>query len=180
MSERDVSAQDAVKEFLAPLGRLRLWPVAGTVAAAGAVWALGLVSGVDFALWQLVLLALAGVLAYSVVSGMRADTEPAPELVVHTVNEPSWRPFTDVNRWEDRLIFAEAKPGRFATTNAKEQLVAVAAERLRLRRGLSLAEQPDECRAVLGDATYRFLTEPVPDCPSPRRLGEHLHAIEEI
>ncbi|RRR97630.1 hypothetical protein [Glycomyces terrestris] len=169
-----------VKDFLAPFGRLRPWPAVAAVAAAGLAWAAALVSGVEFALWQLVLLALAAVLAYSVVSGMRADTEPAPDLVVHTVNEPSWRPFTEVNRWEDRFIFAEAKPGRFDTTNAKEQLVALAAERLRLRRGLSLAEQPAECRAVLGESTYLFLTGPVPDCPPPRQLGEHLNAIEEI
>ncbi|SDL01323.1 hypothetical protein SAMN05216298_2270 [Glycomyces sambucus] len=173
-------ARDAVREFLSPLGRLRLWPAVASVAAAVAVWAAALIGGVDFAIWQLVLFALAAVLAYSVVSGMRADTEPAPELVVHTVNEPSWRPFTDVNRWEDRFIFAEAKPGRFATTNARQQLTELAAERLRLRRGLSLAEQPEECRVVLGEATYLFLTGPVPDCPAPRVLGEHLQAIEEI
>ncbi|GAA1687159.1 hypothetical protein GCM10009830_38380 [Glycomyces endophyticus] len=170
----------AVKDFLAPLGRLRPWPVVAAVAAAGAAWVVALMAGVDVAVWQLVLLALAAVLAYSVVAGMRADTEAAPELVVHTVNEPSWRPFTDVNRWEDRLIFAEAKPGRFATTNARQQLAELAAERLRLRRGLSLTGQPEECRAVLGEATYLFLTGHVPDCPSPRQLGEHLHAIEEI
>jgi hypothetical protein len=169
-----------VKEFLAPLGRLRMWPAVGAVAAAAAVWAAALMVGVDFAIWQLVALALAAVLAYSVVSGMRADTEPAPDLIVHTVNEPSWRPFTDVNRWEDRFIFAEAKPGRFETTNAKQRLAALAAERRRLRRGLSLTGQPDECRAALGESTYLFLTGPVPDCPTPRQLGEHLQAIEEI
>ncbi|MQM27511.1 hypothetical protein [Glycomyces albidus] len=175
-----MTRRDDVKDFLAPFGRLRMWPVVGTVAAAGLAWAVARMSGVEFALWQVVMLALAALFAHSVVSGMRADTEAAPELVVHTVNEPSWRPFADVNRWEDRFIFAEAKPGRFDTTNAKQQLVALAAERLRLRRGLSLTEQPAECRAVLGESTYRFLTGPVPDCPTPRQLGEHLHAIEEI
>ncbi|MCC3762853.1 hypothetical protein K3N28_07180 [Glycomyces sp. TRM65418] len=169
-----------MKEFLAPFGRLRLWPAVGAVAAAGFFWVLGLLSGVDFSLWQLVLLALAALLANSVVNGMRADTEKAPELIVRTVNEPSWRPFTEVNRWEDRLIFAEAKPGRFEGTNAKRQLVELAAERLRLRRGLSLTGQPDECRALLGERTFQFLTGPVPDCPTPWQLDEHLQAIEEI
>jgi hypothetical protein len=169
-----------MKEFFAPFGRLKLWPAVGAVAAACFFWAVALISGVDFALWQLVLLALAALLANSVVNGMRADTEKAPELVVRTVNEPSWRPFTEVNRWEDRLIFAEAKPGRFEGTNAKRQFVELATERLRLRRGLSLTEQPDECRLVLGERTYLFLTGPVPDCPSPWELGEHLKAIEEI
>lgn len=169
-----------MKEFLAPFGRLKLWPAIGAVAAAVVFWSAALLSGAAFAIWQLVLLALAALAANSVVNGMRADTERAPELLVRTANEPSWRPFGEVNRWEDRLIFAEAKPGRFEGTNAKRQLVELAAERLRLRRGLSLTAQPDECRALLGERTYLFLTGPVPDCPTPWQLGEHLQAIEEI
>ncbi|SDD44302.1 hypothetical protein [Glycomyces harbinensis] len=169
-----------MREFLAPFGRVRLWPAVAAVAAAVLLWAAALVSGVDFALWQLILLALAALLALSVVDGMRADTEPSPELHVRSVNEPSWRPFADVSRWEDRLIFAENKPGRFEDSNAKKQLVELASERLRLRRGLSLEHQPDQCRALLGDRTFLFLTQPAPDCPTPRELGEHLTAIEEI
>ncbi|MFG3342679.1 hypothetical protein [Glycomyces sp. NPDC048151] len=169
-----------MKEFLSPFGRLKLWPAVGAVALAFVFWAAARITGVDFAIWQLVLLSLAALLANSVVNGMRADTEKAPPLVTSTVNEPSWRPFTEVNRWEDRLIFAEAKPGRFEGTNAKRQLAEVASERLRLRRGLSLSNQPDQCRALLGDPTFLFLTEPAPDCPTPRQLGEYLQAIEEI
>jgi len=169
-----------MKEFLAPFGRLKLWPAVGAVAAAVFFWAIAMVSGVDFALWQLILLALAGLLALSVLDGMRPDTERSPDLYISTVNEPSWRPFADVNRWEDRLIFAEAKPGRFEDSNAKKQLVAVASERLRLHRGLSLDRHPEECRALLGEGTYLFLTRPAPDCPTPWQLGEHLTAIEEI
>lgn len=169
-----------MKEFLAPFGRLKLWPAFGAIAAAVFFWSVALVSGVDFALWQLVLLALAALVAGSMISGMRADTEPNPDLVVRTVNEPSWRPFAEVNRWEDRFVFAEAKPGRFGTSNAKAQIEEVAAERLRLRRGLTLAADPEACRALLGEATFHFLTRPVPDCPSPRELAEHLKTIEEI
>jgi hypothetical protein len=169
-----------MKEFFAPFGRLRLWPAVGAVALAFVFWGAARISGVDFAIWQLVLLSLAALLANSVVNGMRADNEKAPPLVTTTVNDPSWRPFTEVNRWEDRLIFAEAKPGRFEGTNAKQQLVEVASERLRLRRGLSLADQPDQCRDLLGESTFLFLTQPAPDCPTPRQLGEHLQAIEEI
>ncbi|HEX2145060.1 MAG TPA: hypothetical protein VHG10_11180 [Glycomyces sp.] len=169
-----------MKEFFAPFGRLRLWPALGAVAGACCFWVVALVSGVDFSLWQLVLLALAALLVNSVVNGMRADAEQAPDLVVRTVNEPSWRPFSEVNSWEDRFIFAEAKPGRFADTKAKQQLVELASERLRLRCGLSLERQPDECRALLGERTFAFLTRPTPDCPTPAQLGEHLQAIEEI
>jgi hypothetical protein len=169
-----------MRRFLEPFGRVRLWPAVGAVAAAVFFWSVAMISGVDFSLWQLILLALAGLLAVSVVDGMRADTERAPELIVRTVNEPSWRPFADVNRWEDRFIFAEAKPGRFASSNAKQQLVELASERLRLRRGLSLERHPEECRALLGEPAFLFLTEPTPDCPAPWRLGEHLTAIEEI
>lgn len=169
-----------MKDFLAPFGRLTLWPAVGAVALAVVFWAIALVSGVDFSLWQLILLALAALLVNSVINGMRADTVKAPELRVRTVNDPSWRPFTDVNRWEDRLIFAQAKPGRFETSNAKRQLVEIASERLRLRRGLTLDGRPDQCRALLGEHTFAFLTGPVPDCPAPRELDVHLKAIEEI
>lgn len=180
MSDQAPPRARQVSEFLAPFGRLRLWPAVVAVGLAVVFWAIALLSGVNFSLWQLVLLALAALLANSVLNGMRADTVQAPELRVRAINEPSWRPFTDVNRWEDRLIFAQAKPGRFEDSNAKRQLVEIASERLRLRRGLTLAGEPDQCRALLGEATFAFLTRPVPDCPTPRQLDEHLKAIEEI
>ncbi|THV32043.1 hypothetical protein [Glycomyces paridis] len=169
-----------MKAFLAPFGALKLWPAIGAVALALGFWGVARLSGVDFAVWQLIALALAALAANSVVNGMRADTVQAPELRVRTVNDPSWRPFVEVNRWEDRLIFAEAKPGRFEESKARRHLVEIASERLRLRRGLSLTDHPDQCREVLGERTFAFLTGPAPDCPTPRQLDEHLQAIEEI
>ncbi|WP_100447354.1 hypothetical protein [Glycomyces xiaoerkulensis] len=169
-----------MKEFLAPFGRLRFWPAAGCVAAALLFWSMARLSGIDPALWQLLLLALAALASGAIVSSMRADTEAPPDLVVHTVNTPTWRPFIQVNRWEDRFIFAETKPGQFETSAAKRDLVELVDERLRLRRGLSLTDHPDQCRAVLGERTYAFLTRPVADCPTDWQLDQYLRNIEEI
>jgi hypothetical protein len=163
-----------------PLGRVSLWPAVGVIAAAGLFWLLGYFSGVNITFWQLALLALAAMLVAGVVSGLRPDTAAPPELRTQEVNSPTWRPFADVNRWEDQLIFAEAKPGRFETTTAKTRMVELVDERLRLRRGLTLASRPDECRDLLGDDLHRFLTRPAPDCPNERQLREYLQRIEEI
>lgn len=166
--------------FWAPFGRLRIWSALGAVGAAAAVWGIARISGVDMLLWQVALLALAVLAAFSVVSALQPDTEPGPELVTRTVNTPTWRPFAEANRWEDRLIFAEAKPGRFEEGKVKSGMVELVEERLRLRRGLSLADAPEQCRELLGERTYEFLTRPVADCPSEAELDEHLTRIENI
>ncbi|MCH7231239.1 hypothetical protein L0U85_10300 [Glycomyces sp. L485] len=169
-----------MREFLAPFGRVPFWPAVGVVAAAAAIWGLARLSGVDLLLWQLVLLGLASLAAGSIVSALRTDAEPAPELFTRTVNAPTWRPFVEVNRWEDQLIFAETKPGRFESGSVKRQLVELVDERLRLRRGLSMEADPEQCRELLGERTYAFLTRPVADCPTPWQLDEYLTKIEEI
>ncbi|GAB3649059.1 hypothetical protein [Glycomyces tarimensis] len=169
-----------MKDFLAPFGRLRFWPAVGVVTAAGAFWGLARLSGLDVSLWQLVLLALAALVASTIVSSMRPDTEPGPELTTRIVNAPTWRPFIEVNRWEDQLIFAETKPGRFEESKAKQRLVELVDERLRLRHGLSLGSDPERCRELLGERTHAFLTSPVSDCPTEWQLHEYLTKIEEI
>ena len=169
-----------MNDFLAPFGRLKFWSAVGVVAAAAAFWGLARLSGVDLLLWQLVLLALAALAVSAIISALRPDAEPGLELTTGAVNAPTWRPFIEVNRWEDQLIFSETKPGRFEDGTAKRRLVELADERLRLRRGLSLATDPEQCRALLGDRTYAFLTRPTPNCPTERQLDEYLTKIEEI
>lgn len=169
-----------MKALWAPFGKIRLWSAVGAVAAAGLVWLIGRVSGVDMLLWQVALLALAALFTTSVVSALRPDTESGPDLITRTVNAPTWRPFVEVNRWEDRLIFAETKPGRFEGSTAKTELVELVDERLRLRRGLSLKHDPEQCRELLGARTFAFLTRPVADCPTESQLDEHLRRIEDL
>ena len=169
-----------MKDFFAPLGRLRAWTVIGAAAVAAIVWALSYVSGVDLLLWQVILLAVAIVTVASVLSALRPDTEPGPPLTTRKINDPTWRPFAEVNRWEDQLIFAETKPGRFEQSPVKRRIVELAEERLRLRRGLSLSHDPEKCREALGERTYAFVTGPIPDCPTEFQLDEHLRRIEEI
>lgn len=169
-----------MKELLAPFGRLRPWPAIGVVAAAFAAGGLASISGVDVLLWQVVLLALAGLAAGALISALHPDAEPGPELTVRKINTPTWRPFVEVNRWEDQLIFAETGRRTFEESNAKQRLVELTEERLRLRRGLSLHAHPDQCRELLGERTYALLTEPAADCPTERQLGEHLTRIEAI
>ncbi|WP_026930722.1 hypothetical protein [Glycomyces tenuis] len=169
-----------MNDFFAPFGRLRFWPAVGVLAAAVALWGLARISGVDLLLWQLALLALAALTVGAMLSALRPDTEPGPELTTQSVNSPTWRPFIEVNRWEDQLIFAEARRGPFEDGKVKQRLVQLTEERLRLRRGLSLHGDAEQCREILGDRTYAFLTEPVHDCPTEWELGEHLTRIEAV
>lgn len=169
-----------MKDFLAPFGRLRFWPAVGVVAAAVAVWGLARTSGIDLVFWQLVLLALAALAVSAMVAALRPDTEPGPEIRTQDVNSPTWRPFIEVNRWEDQLIFAEARSEGFETSKARQRIVQLTEERLRLRRGLSLHGDPEQCRELLGERTYAFLTASVADRPDERQLGEHLTRIEAV
>ncbi|THV43182.1 hypothetical protein [Glycomyces buryatensis] len=169
-----------MNRHMVPFGRLGLWSIVGIAVAAFAFWGVARVSGVTVPLWQVLLLALALLAVTSAVSALGADTEPGADPLTRTVNTPSWRPFIEVNRWEDQLIFAETKPGRFEGSTAKRNLIELADERLRLRRGLSLAADPDQCRDLLGEDTYAFLTRPVADCPTTWQLDAHLKHIEEI
>jgi hypothetical protein len=169
-----------MNDFLAPFGRLRRAAVIGVLAASAAFWGFATLSGIDLLLWQVALLALAGLALTAILATLRSDAEDGEELTTRRVNEPTWRPFIEVNRWEDQLIFAETRPGAFEESNAKLKIVELAEERLRLRRGLSLREDPEQCRALLGEPTYAFLTEPVADCPTERLLHEHLTRIEAL
>ncbi|HLU27154.1 MAG TPA: hypothetical protein VKZ65_01865 [Glycomyces sp.] len=169
-----------MNDLLGPFGRLRPATIIGVLAAAAAFWGFARLSGVDLLLWQIALLALAGLALSAIIAALRPDTEDGDELATRRLNTPTWRPFIEVNRWEDQLIFAETRPGAFEESNAKPKIVELAEERLRLRRGLSLREDPEQCRALLGEPTYAFLTEPVADCPDERRLHEHLTRIEAL
>jgi hypothetical protein len=59
-------------------------------------------------------------------------------------------------------------------------LFDLATHRLRQHHGVELIEDPDEARALLGDETFRFLTDVVTEPIPPAALARAVHAIEEL
>lgn len=88
-------------------------------------------------------------------------------------------PFAQVARWRRRLVTTIGDVDWF-TRVVRDRMVDLVAERLRQRRGITLAREPDLARAVLGEELYTFLARPLPRTPTVTELERMLTRVEEI
>ncbi|GIJ44824.1 hypothetical protein Val02_17100 [Virgisporangium aliadipatigenens] len=84
-----------------------------------------------------------------------------------------------VRRWEQRFAWTERDHVRFASA-VRPRLGELVAERLRQKHGVSVAEQPEKARAILGDPLWTFLTERVKRGPKPAELAALVAEMEKI
>jgi hypothetical protein len=84
-----------------------------------------------------------------------------------------------VRRWEQRFAWTERDHVRFASA-VRPRLGELVAERLRQKHGISVAEQPEKARAILGDPLWTFLTERVKRGPKPAELAALVAEMEKI
>jgi hypothetical protein len=82
-------------------------------------------------------------------------------------------------RWDNRLSFTERDDDRFASA-IRPRLVAIVDERLRLRHGVSRADNPVRARRLLGDPLWTVLHAPTLHNPSPRELAAILAQLEKL
>jgi hypothetical protein len=80
---------------------------------------------------------------------------------------------------ESRLSWGAADPHRFRE-RVRPELVALATDLLRTRRGVDLRTQPDDARRILGDPLWQLMTGPLERSPSRAQLSRAVAVLEEI
>ena len=98
---------------------------------------------------------------------------PAPD------REPPGDGLLVLSSLESLLSWGAADPDRFRS-RVRPLLVELATERLRTRRGIDPARQPDPARRVLGEPLWQLMTVPPARSPDRAELDRLVAAIERI
>jgi hypothetical protein len=80
---------------------------------------------------------------------------------------------------ESRLSWGAADPYRFRE-RVRPELVALATDLLRTRRGVDLRSQPDEARHILGEPLWQLMTGSLERSPSRAQLSRAVAVLERI
>ncbi|MBG0831394.1 hypothetical protein HS041_26975 [Planomonospora sp. ID67723] len=126
-------------------------------------------------LWHAAVLAAAGIAAFLLLRRIPAGAPRTPA----SEPEPPWSPeqaFTEIRWWERRLASAWDDPGKYSSL-VRDRLADLAAERLRLRHGVS---DPARAREILGDDLHQLITAPGAEVPTRAELARLVARIEEI
>ncbi|WP_326560944.1 hypothetical protein [Micromonospora sp. NBC_01796] len=84
-----------------------------------------------------------------------------------------------VDRWENKLVWSHAEPGRYAK-GVHPSLGELVDERLRQRHGVTRASDPARARALLGEQVWKFLDSPPKRTPPPRDLAVIVAQLEKL
>jgi hypothetical protein len=84
-----------------------------------------------------------------------------------------------VRRWDRRLDWGSTGPERFTHT-VPSRFGELVDERLRQHHGFTRAGDPARARALLGEAVWTFLHEPVTQIPSPGELAKIVQRMETL
>jgi hypothetical protein len=105
---------------------------------------------------------------------------PPPELAPVTVRpEPPDDGLLLLTTLESRLSWGAADPYRFRE-RVRPELVALATDLLRTRRGVDLRSQPDQARHILGEPLWQLMTGPLERSPSRAQLSRAVSVLERI
>jgi hypothetical protein len=102
--------------------------------------------------------------------------EPAPVVVR---SEPPDDGLLLLTTLESRLSWGAADPYRFRE-RVRPELVALATDLLRTRRGVDLRSQPDQARHILGEPLWQLMTGPLERSPNRAELSRAVAVLERI
>ena len=80
---------------------------------------------------------------------------------------------------ESRLSWGASDPNRFRE-RVRPELVGLATDLLRTRRGVDPRVQPDQARTILGAPLWQLMTGPLERSPSRAELVRMIEALERI
>jgi hypothetical protein len=80
---------------------------------------------------------------------------------------------------ESRLSWGASDPDRFRE-RMRPELVGLATDLLRTRRGVDPRTQPEQARTILGDPLWQLMTGPLERSPSRAELARMVQALERI
>lgn len=86
---------------------------------------------------------------------------------------------TAARRWESRIEWMHDDPARFAST-VQPAIADLVSERLRMRHSISLADEPERARQVVGPRLWAFIHEPVRRTVKPQDLAAVVAQLEEL
>ena len=84
-----------------------------------------------------------------------------------------------VERWAARFEWTERDASRFVSA-VRPRLYELVDERFRQRHGISLREDPDRARALMGDRLWKFLHARAARMPSAREMTAIVGDMEKI
>jgi hypothetical protein len=128
---------------------------------------------------QLGLCAAAGVAA-GLIWRLSRLVVPPPELPpVQVRPEPPDDGLLALTTLETRLSWGAADPYRFRE-RVRPELVGLASDLLRTRRGVDLRTHPEDARKILGDPLWQLMTGPLERSPSRAELSRAVAVLERI
>jgi hypothetical protein len=102
--------------------------------------------------------------------------DPLPELAPNETRDEGFLLLTSL---ESRLSWGGSDPDRFRD-RVRPELVELAADLLRTRRGIDLRTEPDRARRILGEPLWQLITRTPTRSPSRAELSRLVDALERI
>ena len=145
-------------------------------AAGSALWGLAYVANFRAGPTLCVVVGLAVGLCWRLARQVVPPPEP---LSVRTPSEPREEGLLLLTSLESRLSWGGTDPDRFRD-RVRPELVTLAADLLRTRRGIDLRTEPDRARQILGEPLWQLITRTPARSPSRAELSRLVDALERI
>jgi hypothetical protein len=144
--------------------------------AGGTLWAVAYAANFRAAPALCVVVGLAVGLSWRLARRVVPPPEP---LATQAVHEPRDEGVLLLTSLESRLSWGATDPDRFRI-RVRPELVALAADLLRTRRGVDLRTEPDRARSILGEPLWQLITRTPTRSPSRAELSRLVDALERI
>jgi hypothetical protein len=144
--------------------------------AGGGLWAAAYAMDYRAAPALCVVVGLAVGLSWQLARQVVPPPEPLPERAPH---EPRDEGLLLLTSLESRLSWGGTDPDRFRD-RVRPELVSLAADLLRTRRGIDLRTEPDRARSILGEPLWQLITRTPTRSPSRAELSRLVDALERI
>jgi hypothetical protein len=144
--------------------------------AGGALWAIAFAVNYRAAPALCVVVGLAVGLSWRLARQVVPPPEPLPD---RSPGEPRDEGLLLLTSLETRLSWGGTDPDRFRN-RVRPELVALADDLLRTRRGVDLRAEPDHARRILGEPLWQLITRTPTRSPSRAELSRLVDALERI
>jgi len=144
--------------------------------AGGALWAIAFAANFRAAPALCVVVGLAVGLSWRLAARVVPPPEPLLTPAPYEPREEGLLPLTSL---ESRLSWGATDPDRFRS-RVRPELVTLAADLLRTRRGIDLDTEPDLARSILGEPLWQLITRTPTRSPNWAELARLVDALERI
>jgi hypothetical protein len=140
------------------------------------MWALAFAADYRAELGLCVVVGLAVGLSWRLARLVVPPPEPPPEPGLDDAEDEGLLLLTSL---ESRLSWGATDPDRFRD-RVRPELVGLATDLLRTRRGVDVRIEPDRARTILGEPLWQLMTRPPERSPSRAELSRLVDALERI